>query len=207
MRANTGWSSVSPIGEPVNQGLLRLLPTAQPFNQGVAFHTWVHEDPAPLYKPLNLIRRRKWTATGSCEVNHPTCSPLAAECTSGEFNGVAISTISKIPNQGCIVTFAEFDLASNPVVRGQALYLLIQANISHAHSGISLLVDNGSGDWKYSSDSDTSMGWAAHSYQMTMGVHGKARVGLQVHSSYGSSTVVELGSVVMAPIGQEWTRL
>ena len=54
------------------------------------------------------------------------------------------------------------------------------------------------------------LGWHLHTYQLTMGKSGTARVGIHIFSSHpqaDTEVVVELGAVVLAPIGQEWSRL
>ena len=82
------------------------------------------------------------------------------------------------------MVFAEIDLARTPVASGQALYLLLQANISLAETGVSLLMDAGDGaGWRSSSQSDSAVGWGAHSYQLTMNVTGTAKFGMQVGTS------------------------
>ena len=110
-----------------------------------------------------------------------------------------------------MVTFAEFDLTTNSQISGQAVYLLVQANVMLPSTGLSLIFDDGSGKVHSSSDSDVRMGWHAYTYQVTMGVQGTAKVGVQVFTSNsslpGAGPVVEFGHVVLAPIGNEWTRL
>ena len=110
-----------------------------------------------------------------------------------------------------MVTFAEFNLTTESQISGQAVYLLVQANVMLPSTGLSLIFEDGSGKVHSSSDSDVRMGWHAYTYQVTMGVQGTAKVGLQVFTSHSSLTgadpVVELGHVVLAPIGNEWTRL
>ena len=55
MKANTGFSASTPSGLLANRGLLRLLPTTKPVaRDGVGVHTWVNEDPEPLFPPFNL---------------------------------------------------------------------------------------------------------------------------------------------------------
>jgi parallel beta-helix repeat protein len=209
LKANTGWSSVSAEGDLVNQGLLRLLPTAQRYNGGVGVHTWAIEDTPPLYKPTNFLSRQQWTVPPS------SCTLHQATGITGDqkfFNGAAVSRVGHIEAKGgCIVTFASFELGTDAQLRGQALYLMAQVNVSLPNTGISLLIDNGSGHWSFSSDADMRVGWQVYSYQMAMGVQGKARAGLYVHSTNAkastSAAVVELGHTVMAPIGHEWTRL
>ena len=81
MKANTGFTAVSEAGELTNRGLVRLLPTTQPFNQGVGLHTWVNEDTGAERRPYNLIggnrdqnphARETWTKTdGACTVQQP----------------------------------------------------------------------------------------------------------------------------------------
>jgi hypothetical protein len=74
MKANTGFTAVAPSDPTIilNRGQLRLRPTSKPFTGGVGAHSWVFEDPAPLYRPRNMLRGVEptaWTASGGCSVS------------------------------------------------------------------------------------------------------------------------------------------
>jgi hypothetical protein len=64
MKANSGFSAVTTgaggSGVLANRGMVRLLPTAQPFNGGPGFHTWVRRlssvPPCPFRFPLASSR-------------------------------------------------------------------------------------------------------------------------------------------------------
>lgn len=215
MKANTGWSSVSSTGEPANRGLLRLLSTTERYNGGVGLHTWAIEDPAPLYRPTNLLARQTWSVSSpsSCVLQQGDSSAATAPASS-EFNGAAISSIGHVhPKMGCSVTFVDIDLDQMEQARGQALYLLVQAKVSLPDTGLALMMGDGSGAVKSSSDSNThAVGqWHVYTYQMTMGVQGNAKIGLKVFTSNSSAAtaevVAEFGHVVLAPVGEEWSRL
>ena len=111
------------------------------------------------------------------------------------------------------MTCAEFDLSKTPVAAGQALYLAVQVNIILNKTGVSLLIDGGTpaAGFHSSSNSDSRVGWHLFSYQLTMGTEGMGRVGIEVFSSDPqageAAAVVEIGAVVVAPIGQEWSKL
>ena len=88
---------------------------------------------------------------------------------------------------------------------------MVQANILLNKTGVSLLIDGGTpAGFHSSSSADSSVGWHLFTYQLTMGIEGMGRVGLEVfssHSQAGEAPVVEIGAVVVAPIGQEWSKL
>ena len=119
MKANSGFSAVTmpaaagAAGEPVlaNRGMVRLLPTAQPFNGGPGFHTWVNEDPEPLFQPRNIINAG-WnsndspsnpfiwkTLSGDCAFSQPPV-PNSADA-HAITNGVYTGTIGHLGKSGC----------------------------------------------------------------------------------------------------------
>ena len=128
-------------------------------------------------------------------------------------NGVQIGTVGILGSSGCTVIFQEIDLAQSPIAQGQVLYLLVQTNVSLANTGISLVMDSGNGDLRFATESDNrSVGaWELHTFQLTMGLTGTARFGMQVFSTHPAAArarvVVEIGAVVLAPVGQAWDRL
>lgn len=212
MKSNTGFSAITAGSGDVlaNRGLLHLLPTGQPNHGHVGFHTWVHEDPSPLFAPHNLITR---SVASSPKVIAGKCSTTPAKADTF-VNGVQLaSTIGNLDSSGCTVLFQEIDLKLSPVARGQALYLLVQVNVSLAKTGVSLVMDDGSGELLSASDSDSkAIGeWELHTFQLTMGAAGKARFGMNVFSkspaAKSAAAVVEIGAVVLAPVGQPWDRL
>jgi hypothetical protein len=94
----------------------------------------------------------------------------------------------------------------------QALYLLVQANVTLPQTGFSLVMDDGSGELQRAGDSDVPPGeWGVHTFQLTMRGAGLARFGLEVFSkdsaAASAEVVVEIGAVVLAPIGQAWDRI
>eukprot|EP01048_Picozoa_sp_COSAG05_P001133 COSAG05_NODE_37_length_27688_cov_18.080394_5_plen_155_part_00 len=128
-------------------------------------------------------------------------------------NGVQIGTVGVVGSSGCTVIFQEIDLAQSPIAQGQVLYLLVQTNVSLAQTGTSLVMDGGNGDLQRATESDSrSVGsWELHTFQLTMGLTGMARFGMQVFSTHPAAArtrvAVEIGAVVLAPVGQPWDRL
>ena len=128
-------------------------------------------------------------------------------------NGVQIGTVGAVGDSGCTIIFQEIDLAQNPIAQGQVLYLLVQTNVSLTKTGISLVMDGGNGVLQRATDSDCrSVGaWELHTFQLTMGLTGTARFGMEVFSTHPAaaraSVAVEIGAVVLAPVGQAWDRL
>jgi hypothetical protein len=83
MKANTGFTAVVPDDPTtlLNRGQVRLRPTTKQYTGGVGAHSWVFEDPAPLYRPRNLlgnIEPSKWEATGGCRSVPPSVRPSHA---------------------------------------------------------------------------------------------------------------------------------
>ena len=70
---------------------------------------------------------------------------ITSDCGAKYVNGVQIGTIGTLGPSGCTVMFQEIELAQSPIARGQVLYLLVQTNVSLAQTGVSLVMDDGSG--------------------------------------------------------------
>ena len=210
MKANTGFSAVAPTDPTIllNRGQVRLRPTSKQYTGGVGTHSWVFEDPAPLYRPRNLlagIAPSEWvtsSAGGGCSVSK-------AEGGTKQFNGAQVYSIGHVAKQ-CELTMLSLDLATTPEARGQQLYLAVQLNVSMAETGVALRIDPGTGGFVSNSDSDVSAGWRLDTFQLPLRSVGTARFGLQVFTSNplaATAVVVEVAAAVVAPIGHEWTRL
>ena len=89
--------------------------------------------------------------------------------------------------------------------------MAVQVKTLLSDTGVSLLMDPGSGTAVISADSDTPTDqWRLFTFQLPMRSTGTARFGLQVFSkdpSAHAATVIEIAARVVAPIGHEWTRL
>jgi len=126
------------------------------------------------------------------------------------YNGVQLGGVGKLSKE-CTVLLGELDLSNTEAARGQTLYMFVQVNVTLPKTGVALVMDDGTGGWKVSADSDCGVGWNTLTYQLTMGQNGTARFGLQVFSSDAGSetaqTVVEVAAVVVSPVGDDWRRL
>ena len=113
-----------------------------------------------------------------------------------------------------MLDLAVVDLAARPDLAGQVFYLFAQARVLLPKTSLDLAADVGAG-WQRSSGFETNEaknGWRVFGYQVTLprAPGGKVTLGLQVVSEAGAAATgesVELGAVVVAPVGHEWSRL
>ena len=113
-----------------------------------------------------------------------------------------------------MLDLAVVDLAARPDLAGQVVYLFAQARVLLPKTSLDLAADVGTG-WQRSSGfeaNEAKDGWRVFGYQVTLprASHGKVTLGLQVVSESGAAATgesVELGAVVVAPVGHEWSRL
>ena len=113
-----------------------------------------------------------------------------------------------------MLDLAVVDLAARPDLAGQVVYLFAQARVLLPKTSLDLAADVGAG-WQRSSGFETNEaknGWRSFGYQVTLprASDGKVTLGLQVVSEAGAAATgesVELGAVVVAPVGHEWSRL
>jgi hypothetical protein len=99
-------------------------------------------------------------------------------------------------------------------LRGQAVFVHVTYSVTQPHTGLSLAVfDPDTGGWTESAsprvDRDESgSGWRVATYQTTLAHQGVAMVALHVASEAVSlEDVVEVGSIVVARVGAEWSTL
>jgi hypothetical protein len=143
---------------------------------------------------------------GACD--HSAHSDSRLRANEGKDNDEAAENATHNIGSGC----AGDGNARGPgdLIRGQAVFVALQANVAK-QTGISLLIDDGSGAWRSSSDSDDSQGWYVYQFQHTMLESGTARFALQVFSQNPDAAhepnLVELTRPVVGIVGQDWTRL
>ena len=208
LKANTGFTAVVPTDPAtlLNRGQVRLRPTSKQYTGGVQAHTWAFEDPAPLYRPRNLLAGivpSGWSASGGCSVTKAENSK--------QFNGAQVWSVRHVTKQ-CELTMFSLDLATMPEASGQQLYLAVQLNVTLPDTGVALLIDPGNGGYVSNSNSYGyyGRGWQLDSFQLPLHSVGTARFGLQVFTSNPlakDAVAVEVAATVVAPIGHEWTRL
>lgn len=193
---------------------MRLRPTTKPVTGGVGAHSWLFEDPAPLFRPRNLldgVTPADWKVSGGCAVTRALAGANGHDSFSGgkQFNGAPVWSVGRVTKQ-CELTMISIDLATTPEATGQQLYLAVQLNVTLPHTGVALLIDPGNGGFVSNSNSYASAGWRLDSFQLPLHSAGTARFGLQVFTSNPlakTDVAVEIAATVVAPIGHEWSRL
>ena len=204
MRANTGFTAVGDGGVLANGGLVRLRPCAGEYHGSTGVHTWSNADPRALYRPRNLLGAAaapgQWSAQG--------CTLAASG--SKSFNGGPVHAVSGMaPGGVCTLTMLAVDLEQQPELRGQGVYLAVQANVALAGTTVALLMDPGTGTFTANSDSHAKPGWRLQTFQLPMLASGTARFALRVVASSAgpAADAVELGAAVLGRVGDEWSRL
>ena len=213
MAANTGFSAAAgamplPLS---NYGLVRIRASSKPSHGSVGMHTWSNADSSPLLRPRNLLGELDYASWA-------TQCTVAKQATT--FNGNAVWGIGKLPraatsrtagaSDACMTTMLSVDLAATPELAGQVVYIVAQVNVLLPTTGVSLLIDAGDGVLQSSSDSYQEPGWHLAAFQMAMKTSGTARFGINVFSTAAKGRVgaaIEVAHAVVAPVGQEWSRL
>lgn len=216
---NTGWSSkhdgaYGPQRALSNSGVLRATaPLAngreyKEFTGGMDFHTVEYLHPTELSVPRNLASAapRDWQVT-----------PAGNITAGGRYDGREVSVLRcAAAADGCTATIVQaVDLAVEPGFAGQLVYVVLQARVASASTGLAISIDNGGGGWRRSSDKlDGDHEWRLHTFEAYLPWSGTARFGVQlfgpggkVAQAVGARLEAELGHVVIGRAGSEWSRL
>ena len=131
---------------------------------------------------------------------------------------ISIGSLDTSSSSGCLVPVVTLDLGVGDGVdlQGQTVYVHVTYNVTRPRTVLVLAIDPGTGTWLSSEtprvDHDESeRGWQVATYQTTLGRVGIARVAVRVVSGLDDPTpptdIVEIGSVVVARVGGEWSSM
>eukprot|EP01045_Picozoa_sp_COSAG04_P013374 COSAG04_NODE_946_length_9227_cov_9.312555_5_plen_475_part_00 len=215
-RGNSGFSAVGADNELVNYGLLHLAPPSDtPDARGpVGVHTYRFDNPRK-HRRRNLVASTAAGDADTAQWSFPPercqVSPAAPPLRDGR------GRIRITARASCLATVLALDLDRTPELRAQSLYMLAQVNIigpskGHLSADLKMLIDPGSGDWVNSSHTSTEAdpklpGWGVHVFQLSLGVSGVARFGLEVASTTAGPAMVELGAAGVFRVGDDWSAL
>ena len=154
------------------------------------------------------------------------CSHLDAErCADGSyhsFDGYSVVTLGQVKPR-CALTVLQINLSEDSTLRGQVVYIHVQANVRMSQTSLTLTIDPGGSEDAHGLREQSLQpqqqipasenGWRTFEYQATLANTGTARFGLLVSTENPSaaapaSVVAELGSIVdVAPVGDAWDRI
>jgi hypothetical protein len=192
---------------------------------------------SPADRHRNLVRHAPCTGASTpssgefamCPVGSSAWAPVGPDpkaCvvthTSRAMYGYGVLSIGSFRNNlsVCMVPVLSVNLTATAfatdavALRGQAVFVHVTYSVTQPHTGLSLAVfDPDTGVWTESAsprvDRDESgSGWHVATYQTTLAHQGVAMVALHVASEAVSlEDVVEVGSIVVARVGAEWSTL
>jgi parallel beta-helix repeat protein len=131
-----------------------------------------------------------------------------------------VPTVLVEARPSCTVTVLTLDLGGlDAELQGQEMYFLAQVQRTgtkgHLSARFQMMIDTGDGKgWRNTTSASTAAdpripGWAVHATQATLGKTGVARFGLGVlvADDGGGNATAELGMLVVARVGDDWSSL